>query len=92
MRHRELLFRPGQYRSWRELADAETGGGRMSDEPKRCPACKGRGYFTCDCWPGDCFCGFGDESCEECCGEGWVYPDDDALELIDDDLQLEADE
>ena len=23
--------------------------------------------------------------CEECCGEGWVYPDDDALELVDDD-------
>ena len=59
---------------------------------KDCPICDGRGYLRCDCWPGDCICGFGDESCEECCGEGWVYPDDDALELIDDDLQLEADE
>jgi hypothetical protein len=55
----------------------------MSDEPKRCPCCKGRGY---------CICGYGDEDCEECCGEGWVYPDDDALELIDDDHQLEDDE
>ena len=64
----------------------------MSDEPKRCPACGGRGYFACRCWPGDCICGYGDEDCEECGGEGWVYPDDDALELIDDDLQLEADE
>lgn len=66
----------------------------MSDEPKRCPACRGRGYFSCECWPGDCICGYGDESCEECCGEGWVYPDDDCGweqwgDVVDDDAQLE---
>lgn len=58
----------------------------MSD-PKRCPACKGRGYFRCECWPGDCICGEGDETCFECEGSGiddrdyeYDYPDhlDDA--------------
>lgn len=39
-------------------------------EFKRCPACNGRGYFRCECWPGDCICGEGDLDCEECCGEG----------------------
>lgn len=43
-------------------------------ELKRCPACKGRGYHLCDCWPGDCICGFGDEDCEDCRGEGWIDP------------------
>ena len=37
---------------------------------KRCPVCHGRGYLLCDCWPGDCICGFGDEECEECGGTG----------------------
>lgn len=49
----------------------------MSDKEKRCPVCDGRGYFLCACWPGDCICGFGDESCEECEGTGWILPDDD---------------
>lgn len=53
----------------------------MTDTPelKRCPACNGRGYHHCDCWPGDCICGFGDETCEECRGEGWLDPTYDDL-------------
>lgn len=43
-------------------------------ELKRCPVCNGRGYHLCDCWPGDCICGFGDEECEECRGEGVIDP------------------
>ena len=54
--------------------------GREEPKPKRCPACNGRGYTRCDCWPGDCICGFGDETCDECLGEGRIYPD-----YIDDD-------
>lgn len=46
------------------------------DRPKRCPVCKGRGYHRCDCWPGDCICGYGDETCEECCGDGYFYDED----------------
>lgn len=46
----------------------------MSDEAKKCPACNGRGYHRCDCWPGDCICGYGDETCEECMGDGWIEP------------------
>ena len=53
----------------------------MANDPplKRCPVCNGRGYHRCDCWPGDCICGFGDEDCDECLGEGWIDPsyDDD---------------
>lgn len=37
---------------------------------KPCPVCRGRGYFNCECWPGDCICGWGDEECEECSGTG----------------------
>lgn len=55
-----------------------------SPEPprlKRCPACNGRGYHRCECWPCDCICEWGDETCEECAGEGWFdgdqYPDED---------------
>ncbi len=46
----------------------------MSSDPEieRCPACRGLGYFRCDCWPGDCICGQGDETCEECGGEGII--------------------
>ncbi|SEN90137.1 hypothetical protein SAMN04489859_102143 [Paracoccus alcaliphilus] len=46
---------------------------------EKCPACSGRGYHHCDCWPGDCICGWGDEDCEECRGNGWIDPayDDD---------------
>ena len=36
----------------------------------RCQCCDGRGYVRCDCWPGDCICGYGDEDCEECGGTG----------------------
>lgn len=46
----------------------------MSDEAKRCVVCRGRGYHHCDCWPGDCICGYGDEPCEECEGTGWIEP------------------
>lgn len=52
----------------------------MSDL-KRCPACNGRGYCHCECWPADCICGYGygDLDCEECRGEGVIDPsyDDD---------------
>ena len=44
-------------------------------ETKKCPCCNGRGYHRCDCWPGDCICGWGDETCEECCGDGVIYDD-----------------
>lgn len=43
---------------------------------KKCPVCNGRGYLRCDCWPGDCICGWGDETCEECGGHGWFDPDE----------------
>lgn len=51
---------------------------------RRCPDCNGRGYHTCECWPGDCICGFGDQECENCGGTGWLYPDeyDDLNETI----------
>lgn len=42
----------------------------------KCPACKGRGETRCDCWPGDCICGQGDQECEHCHGEGWVWAED----------------
>ena len=43
---------------------------------KPCPVCRGRGYLRCDCWPGDCICGWGDETCDHCDGIGVIYPDD----------------
>ncbi len=48
----------------------------MTEAPKlkRCTACDGLGYHLCECWPGDCICGWGDEACEECQGEGWIDP------------------
>ena len=49
-------------------------------KPERCRVCHGWGYLPCDCWPGDCICGFGDEQCENCEGtgeEGWEGEDDD---------------
>lgn len=52
----------------------------MNEPLTKCTACDGLGYFRCDCWPGDCICGFGDETCEECGGEGIIdtsYDDDD---------------
>lgn len=48
----------------------------MGAELERCTWCGGRGYHPCDCWPGDCICGFGDEECEECHGEGFLYADE----------------
>lgn len=51
----------------------------MVGEPQkrpRCPVCRGWGYIPCDCWPGDCLCGYGDEDCEYCDGTGDVLPDD----------------
>ena len=41
---------------------------------KTCPACNGRGYLRCECWPCDCICGWGDETCEECGGHGVIDP------------------
>lgn len=41
------------------------------------PICNGRGYHNCDCWPGDCICGHGDETCEECEGTGMTDQYDD---------------
>jgi hypothetical protein len=49
----------------------------MKDRPKRCAICDGRGYHLCDCWPGDCICGFGDETCDECAGEGVIFTGED---------------
>lgn len=54
----------------------------MADRLTRCAACDGRGYFRCECWPGDCICGWDDQDCEDCGGEGWIdlsydYPDYD---------------
>ena len=49
---------------------------------KRCPVCRGRGALRCDCWPGDCICGWDDEPCDNCEGTGWIdttydYGDED---------------
>lgn len=46
---------------------------------KRCPVCRGRGALRCDCWPGDCICGWDDEPCDNCEGTGFLDPyfDDD---------------
>lgn len=61
----------------------------MSDgKKKRCRVCYGRGYLTCECWPGDCICGFGDEECEACGGTGdadWRDPDEYGLGFPEDD-------
>lgn len=51
----------------------------MADRPRttirRCPVCHGRGALRCDCWPGDCICGWDDEPCETCDGTGWIDPE-----------------
>lgn len=57
----------------------------MTEALKRCSVCGGRGYFRCDCWPGDCICGLDDEPCEECGGEGWIDPSYDYDEPYYDD-------
>lgn len=44
----------------------------MVDRISKCTACNGAGYFRCECWPGDCICGFGEETCDECGGEGII--------------------
>ncbi|HMO09157.1 MAG TPA: hypothetical protein PKD10_16130 [Paracoccaceae bacterium] len=43
----------------------------------KCRICNGRGYIRCDCWPADCICGFDDDFCEACDGEGWLDDDED---------------
>jgi hypothetical protein len=62
---------------------------RMTDttKPRKpCPACRGRGYTRCDCYPGDCICGWGDEECEECGGTGDAnYDADEYYEDRDND-------
>lgn len=57
----------------------------MSEILTKCAACSGRGYFRCDCWPGDCICGHGDETCDECGGDGFIDPSYD-----DGDPEFEA--
>lgn len=52
----------------------------MTDKLSKCPACDGRGYFYCDCHPADCICGVGDETCDECGGEGIIDPSYDYLD------------
>lgn len=49
----------------------------MGEKSKRCTVCNGRGAIRCDCWPGDCICGWDDEPCEYCEGTGVIYPDDE---------------
>lgn len=49
----------------------------MTERLTKCSACDGRGYFRCECWPGDCICALGDEDCDECGGDGFVDPDDE---------------
>ena len=49
----------------------------MTEKLAKCPACSGRGYHNCACWPGDCICGYGDETCEECSGDGFIEPGDE---------------
>lgn len=52
----------------------------MTDKLTKCPACDGRGYFYCDCHPADCICGVGEETCDECGGEGIIDPSYDYLD------------
>lgn len=44
----------------------------MADRLTKCVACDGRGYFRCECWPGDCICGQDEDTCFECDGEGII--------------------
>lgn len=56
----------------------------MADRIKSCRACDGRGYFRCECWPGDCICGQDEETCWDCDGEGVIYSEyDDYPDEID---------
>lgn len=48
----------------------------MTDDISRCPVCRGRGSLCCDCWPGDCICGWDDEPCENCDGMGYLHEDE----------------
>lgn len=57
----------------------------MPDRFTKCKACNGRGYFRCECWPGDCICGQDEETCWECAGDGVIdnfyddyYPDEES--------------
>jgi len=49
----------------------------MGKSLKKCRVCSGRGYFHCECWPGDCICGSDDEDCEICEATGWIYTEDE---------------
>lgn len=63
----------------------------MADELTKCFACDGRGYFRCECWPGDCICGFDDETCEECGGEGTLDSSyDDPLDCDCSDYETDV--
>lgn len=41
-----------------------------------CRVCLGRGYIQCECWPGDCICGHGEQDCEYCDGTGDDWSDE----------------
>lgn len=51
----------------------------MAEKLTKCTACNGRGYFRCECWPGDCICGQDEDTCWECEGDGWIDPSYDWL-------------
>jgi hypothetical protein len=59
----------------------------MADARNKCPCCHGRGYTVCECWPGDCICGWGDSECEECgrTGDADWSEDDSFANWIEDD-------
>lgn len=59
-----------------------------ADDLARCKACNGRGYFYCECWPGDCICGKDEEVCWNCDGDGYVSPRYDEFE---NDLPYQCD-
>ena len=56
----------------------------MADKLTKCTACDGRGYFRCECWPGDCICGQDEDTCWECEGDGWIDPSYDDWLMPDD--------
>lgn len=58
------------------MTDTTHGADIGQDHGEKCVLCNGRGYLRCGCWPGDCICGYGDEICWNCDGDGRIWPDD----------------